>query len=319
MAAVSIGTLALSACTSVDTMGAPEPSNAATNAAVSLDNCGTPVTFALAPERVITIKSTSTEMLLALGLGDRIIGIAFQDGPAAEQWATDAAALAVISDQVPGQEAVLAAAPDMIFGGWESNFSAEGAGERSALQELGIATYVSPAACKEPGYQPTQLSFADIFDEIAEVASIFRVDPSALIRHQQDVLDAIVPSTQGLSALWYSSGEDTPYVGAGIGAPQLVLETIGLTNIAAGIKDTWTPLGWEAIIAANPDVIVLVDASWNTAASKMQTLAANPATANLDAVKHKQYLIVPFAAAEAGVRSAAAAADLAKQLEALPG
>jgi iron complex transport system substrate-binding protein len=99
----------------------------------------------------------------------------------------------------------------------------------------------------------------------------------------------------------------------------LVLETIGLTNIAAGVKDTWTPLGWEAIIAANPDVIVLVDASWNTAASKMQTLAANPATANLDAVKHKRYLIVPFAAAEAGVRSAAAAADLAKQLEALPG
>jgi len=292
-------------------------STAASGAPVSVDNCGTTVTFAAAPKRVITIKSTSTEMLLALGLGDRIIGTAFQDGPVAAQWTADAAALTVLSEQVPGQEAVLAAAPDLVYGGWESNFSADGAGERSALQGLGIATYVSPAACKEPAYKPTKLTFADIFGEISEIASIFRVDPSPLIRKQQDILDGIVPSTAGLTALWYSSGNDTPYVGAGIGAPQLVLDTIGLTNIAANVKDTWTPLGWEAIIAANPDVIVLVDATWNTAAAKMATLAANPATANLDAVKNKRYLIVPFAAAEAGVRSAEAAASLSKQLAAL--
>jgi iron complex transport system substrate-binding protein len=315
-AAISIGALTLSACTPVDSMTSEGSSNAS-DAAVTVDNCGTPVTFAAAPERVITIKSTSTEMLLALGLGDRIIGTAFQDGPVAEQWTAAAASLTVISDQVPGQEAVLEAAPDMVYGGWESNFSADGAGERADLQALGIATYVSPAACKEPEYKPARLSFADIFDEITELASIFRVDPSTLIREQQDVLDGIVPSTAGLSALWYSSGDDTPYVGAGIGAPQLVLDTIGLTNIAADVKDTWTPLGWEAIIAANPDVIVLVDATWNSAASKMETLAANPVTANLDAVKNKRYLVVPFAAAEAGVRSAAAAADLSKQLAAL--
>ena len=52
---------------------------------VTVDNCGTPVTLDAPPERVVTIKSTSTEMLLALGLGDRIVGTAFSDGPVPER------------------------------------------------------------------------------------------------------------------------------------------------------------------------------------------------------------------------------------------
>jgi len=283
----------------------------------SVDNCGTSVTFETAPQRVITIKSTSTEMLLALGLGDRIIGTGFQDGPVPDEYAEAATSIPVISDMVPGQEAVLEAEPDFIYAGWESNFSAEGAGERKDLEALGVHTYVSPAACKEEGYKPVKLDFAEINNEITEIASIFQVDATELIDSQNATVDGITADTRGLTALWYSSGTDTPYVGAGIGAPELVLETIGLSNIAGSIEDTWSPFSWEAVVDGNPDVIVLVDATWNTAASKIELLESNPATKNLDAVKNGNYLYVPFAAAEAGVRTAPAAADLAEQLAAL--
>ena len=37
---------------------------------------------------------------------------------------------------------VLELEPDFVFGGWESNFSADGAGERDELAALGIRTYV---------------------------------------------------------------------------------------------------------------------------------------------------------------------------------
>lgn len=316
IAAISIGltaAVALAGCTPA----APPAATPESSATVSLDNCGTLVDFETAPERVITIKSTSTEMLLALGLGDRIIGTAFQDGPADPEWADAAAGLTVMSEQVPGQEAVLEAEPDLVYGGWESNFSAEGAGERASLESLGIHTLVSPAACKEEGYKPTKLTFDDIFNEISMVGSVFRTDASELIAAQRSVVEAIEPDTRGLSALWYSSGTDTPYVGAGIGAPQLMLETIGLENIAAGIADTWSPFSWEAVVDGNPDVIVLVDATWNTAESKIELLESNPATANLDAVINSRYLVVPFPAAEAGVRSASSAANLASQLAAI--
>ncbi|MDQ2661514.1 MAG: putative F420-0 ABC transporter substrate-binding protein, partial [Actinomycetota bacterium] len=48
------------------------PEDAATTAAsgfpLTVDNCGTEVTFEQAPERVVTIKSSTLELLLALGL-----------------------------------------------------------------------------------------------------------------------------------------------------------------------------------------------------------------------------------------------------------
>ena len=285
-------------------------------APVTVDNCGFEVTFDKAPERVVTIKSSTTEALLALGLGDRIVGTAFQDGPVPEQWEADAASLTSIADKVPSEEVALELEPDMIFAGWESNFSAEGVGEREELATLGVASYVSPAACQSSG-QPNPLTFDDIFSEVEELGAIFRVDASPLVTEQQEALDELKPAGDGRSALWYSSGSDTPYVGAGIGAPQLVLDTVGLTNVAGDVDATWAPLSWEAVVDANPDFIVLVDATWNTAAKKIEMLQTNPATANLSAVQNSRYLVVPFAASEAGVRSVEAAESINSQIEEL--
>lgn len=294
--------------------GTPGPSSTNT---VPIDNCGFPVPVTAPPQRVVAIKSTSTEMLLALGLGDRIVGTAFQDGPVPATWAADAAGIPVLADKVPSQEVVLGANPDFVYAGWESNFSADGAGTREDLAAVGIRTYVSPAACKEAAYQPKRLTFDDIDREINQIAAIFHVDDSALLAAQHATLASIRKDTRGLTALWFSSGSDIPYVGAGIGAPQLILDTIGVRNIAADVKDTWASYNWESVIAANPDVIVLVDASWSTKEKKIGVLEGNPATAKLDAVKNHRYLIVPFAASEAGVRTVDAASDLAAQLKAL--
>ena len=316
-----VSTLALTGCATLTSTASP--TNAPTidpSAPVTVDNCGTEVTFDAAPERVVTIKSTSTEMLLALGLGDRIVGTGFQDGPVPEQWADAAADIPSLSDMVPSEEVVLEAEPDLVLAGWESNFSAEGAGERAELETLGVHTYVSPSACRS--IQPPKLTFDDIFDDVTEVASIFRVDPSDLIAEQRATLAEIEKQgDQGLgrTALWYSSGSDAPYVGAGIGAPQLVLETLGLENIAGDIDATWAPFSWEAVVDADPYFIVLVDAGWNTADQKIAMLESNPATANLGAVQQHRYLIVPFAAGEAGVRTVETVAELSEQIATLDG
>ena len=296
----------------------PAPAATPTATAVTVDNCGFSVTVKSPPKRIIAIKSTSVELLIALGLGDRVIGQAFPDGPLPASLA-GGADIPVISDFAPSEEAVLDLEPDFVFAGWESNLTADAAGDRAELASLGIGSYVSPAACKEAGYKPAHLSFDDLFGFIAEAGDVFGASDAAtaLVTDQKDALAAIDKDDRGLTALWWSSGEDTPYVGAGTGAPQLVLDTVGLTNIAAGIDDTWSPLGWEAIVDANPDVIVLVDATWNTAESKKAALLANPATANLDAVVNERYIVIPFASGEAGVRTVEAAQSVAEQLAAL--
>jgi len=288
----------------------PQPTPTAAGPVV-IDNCGFELTVASPPERIVSIKSTSTDLLLALGLEERIVGLAFQDG---EQ----PSALPVISDFMPGEEAVLDLEPDFVFSGWESAFTPEAAGERHELTALGVGTYVSPSACKGEG-KPSAMSFDGLFDDITEAGEIFGATDAAeaLVAQQRAELDAVTADETGLTALWWSSGTDVPYVGAGTGTPQMIMDALGLTNIASDIADTWSPLSVEAIVAADPDVIVLVDASWNTAESKRAFLAANPAMASLDAVVNERFLVIPFAAGEAGVRSVPATVDLADQLKAL--
>ena len=283
---------------------------------VTVDNCGTEVTFDAPPERVVTIKSTSTELMLALGLADRIVGTAFADGPVPKQWADEAADLEVLSDLAPGNEVVLEAEPDLVFAGWESNLAADTAGERDTLAKLGVNSYVSPAACQDPDHQPDKMTFDLLFDQFHEAGEIFGVPDAAdeLVEEQQSALDDVGTAQEGTTALWWSSGEDTPFVGGTIGAPQMVMDAVGLTNVVTE-EETWSSLGWESILDADPDVLVLVDATWNSADDKIESLESDPATRELSAVKNERYLVIPFPAGEAGVRSVSAAADLADQLD----
>jgi iron complex transport system substrate-binding protein len=295
---------------------APEADAAASGYPLTIDNCGTEVTFEQAPERVVTIKSSTLELLLALGLEDRVIGAAFTDGPVPDEYADAAAGIDILSDRVPSQEATLAAEPDLVFAGWESNLTAEGAGDRATLEQLGVHTYVAPAACQSDGYRPDPLTFDGVFAGFEEAGHIFDATDAAseLVAAQRAALEAIEPSDAGLTALWYSSGDDQPFVGAGTGAPQMIMEAAGLENVVGDVQDSWTSLSWEAVVEANPDVIVLVDAAWNTAESKIAKLEGNPATAAMPAVQQRRYVIVDFPATEAGVRNVDAVAAIVEQL-----
>src|SRR4051812_18780114 len=212
LAATSL--LPLAACAVDGGARAAEPDPASAPAGrfpLTLDNCGVAVTLDHAPEHIVTIKSSTTEMLLALGLADRLVGAAFLDGPVPDEFG--AADLPILSDKVPGQEAVLSTGADLVYAGWESNFSADGAGERESLSALGVATYVSPSACKEAGYQPDPLTFDTVFDEITEAGRVLGVPDAAadLVADQRAELASIEPDTTGRTALWYSSGDDIPY------------------------------------------------------------------------------------------------------------
>ncbi|KRB01439.1 iron transporter [Devosia sp. Root685] len=287
----------------------------ATDYPLSLDNCGFPLTIEAAPQRVVAIKSTAAELLLSLGLGDKVVGFAFLDGPLPE--GLGGSDIPVLSEKLPSQEVVLETEPDFVYGGWESNFAADGAGERPMLAELGVTSYVAPAACRS--VKPAKLSFDHLFAEIAEMGAIFDVEDraGALVAEQQAALAGVTGDTRGLSAVWYSSGTKAPYVGAGSNAPAMMLEALGLTNIFAGVDEGWTAASWEAVVDANPDVIVLVDAAWNSAEAKKKLLAENPITSKLDAVINQRYLVVPFPASEAGIRNVPAVVDMAGQLAGL--
>ena len=80
--AIAASALLLAGCAPATPAADTTPSAGPTAAfPISIENCGTTVSVQKAPERIVTIKSSTTELLLALGLGDRIVGSAFLDGP----------------------------------------------------------------------------------------------------------------------------------------------------------------------------------------------------------------------------------------------
>ncbi|MFD2649733.1 putative F420-0 ABC transporter substrate-binding protein [Devosia albogilva] len=293
------------------------PALAQTSYPLRVNNCGVDVVVSAAPQRVVAIKSNAVELLLALGLEDRIAAVAFQDGPVPEPWASSAADLQVLSDKLPAQEVVLEADPDFVYGGWESNFVGDGAGERQSWAALGIPSYVTPAACRS--VKPPALSFEQVFAEIREMGGIMDAAAAAeaLVANQQAQLASVNVDERNLTAVWYSSGTKTPYVGAGSNAPAMIMNGLGLANIFADVDDGWISASWEAIADADPDVIVLVDAAWNSVEQKRKLLGENPITSQMSAVRNERYLVIPFPASEAGVRNVPAVADLAKQLASL--
>lgn len=289
----------------------------ATDYPLSIENCGFALDIVAAPQRAVAIKSTAAELLLSLELEKQLVGLAFLDGPLPEALAGAAAGIPVLSEKLPSQEVVLEVEPDFVYGGWESNFAADGAGERPTLQQLGVASYVAPAACRS--VKPVKLSFDQLFAEIAELGAIFDVEDraAALVAEQKAALAGVVADTRGLTAVWYSSGTKAPYVGAGSNAPAMIMEALGLESIFASVDEGWTAASWEAVVDANPDVIVLVDAAWNSAEAKKKLLAENPITSKLDAVVNQRYLVIPFPASEAGIRNVPATVDMAGQLAGL--
>jgi iron complex transport system substrate-binding protein len=323
---------ALSACTPAggtdtaadrgdSTAGAPAP-------AATVTSCGTTVPVPAEARAVVALKSSAVEAVVALGGAGQLVGVAALDGdlPTHVTGVDDAAwdvTLPILSEDVPSFEAVLELEPDAVLAGWESNLSAEGAGAREDWADLGVATWVSPSACRDPELQPDHLAFDDVFAEIEAVGTLLGREEEAgsVVAAQRSALAdlaARVGGADGPRALWWSSGTDTPYVGGGIGAPQLIMDAAGLGNVAADIADTWASLSWEEIAERDPEVIVLVDSAWNTAEHKRAALAANPVTAAMDAVRQERYLVVPFPATQAGVRTLDAALALADQLAALP-
>lgn len=324
LAAAGLGVTLLSGCTSnapapAETVSPANTANAATFP-VSIKNCGVTVTVDKAPTRAVTMNQGATETLLALGLQGSMVGTAYLDDAVSPQWQAAYEKIPVLAKEYPNQEKLLSANPDFVAASYSSAFDAKAAGTRADLAKLGIATYLSPFACADKS-QRVKPSWDAIYGEIGDIAAITgdQAAASSLVAEQKATVAKVADAApgKGKTILWYDSGTKTPYVGAGEGAPQLMIDAIGGENIFASLSGNWADGNWETVLKADPDVIVLADASWDTAAAKQKYLKSDPALQDLTAVKNNAFLIIPFSATTPGVRNAEGLASLADQLSKL--
>ncbi|WP_024792867.1 ABC transporter substrate-binding protein [Tomitella biformata] len=314
VAAVSIAAaLALSACASSD--------NSTSNAAprITLENCGEQITLDAPPSRAVTMNQGATESALSVGAQDQMIGTAYLDDEIAPQWAAAYAQIPVLAPAAyPSRETLLELKPDLVLASYSTAFDdKEGVGMRDSLSELGIATYVSPFSCEDKAKR-LPASWDSIASEIADYGTLFgqtavSEEVNTQMRATLEQVSAAAPA-QGKTILWYDSGTDEPFVGAGGGGPQLIIDALGGVNIFADSTGAWDTMNWEPVLVADPDVIVLADASWSTADEKKAYLQNDPALRDLKAVRGDAFVILPFSTTTPGPRTIEGAIMAAEQL-----
>lgn len=312
--------LALTACgasEAVDRAAAVQPGAGTTTYPLVIDNCGTEVTIESAPQRVVSLDQNSTEILLSLGLADRIVGTASWTDPILPALAEANAAVPRLADNAPTYEVVLGADPDFVTASFGRHFAAGGVAERARFAETGIPSYLSPTDCDNGesvnggGTRTTPLTINALYDEIAELGEIFDVSDraDALIADLQaraaaatDEMDAAGASV----AFWFADTK-TPYVAGGLGSAALLASTTGFDNVFSDLTDDWPATTWENLVARDPDVLVLGDLQrdrfpGDRLDDKIAFLESDPLTRTMDAVQNERYIALHGAELNPSIR-----------------
>lgn len=99
--------------------------------------------FDKAPERIMANTRPAAELLLHLGLADKIAGVGANFGAPDKAVEAEYGKLNILSDEYVGKEVTLGTNPDLVFGRGGLFDNADwGVGTVDALNDMGIKTYV---------------------------------------------------------------------------------------------------------------------------------------------------------------------------------
>lgn len=306
---------------------------------LTIKNCGMDVTFPNAPSRAVGLGQGSAEIMLMLGLEDRMVGTAFWPNKPLPQLAEAYAKVKLLSIEFPTFETILAQQPDFVAAALPSLIGPSSkVAKREDFEKLGIPSYLSPSTCVAEGAAKDKFGYGDrsqlwsmntLYQEIEELAQIFDVSErgQALIadlKKREAALRADGPKDgKKLSyVFWFSSPSPSAdaYL-AGKNTPSgFIADVLGGTNAITSEAES-PALGWESIIAANPDVIVVAQVDRNRweldkAEAKIKFLKSDSATSQMPAVKNNALVIMEGQAMNPTIQTIFGAERIAEQLKA---
>ncbi|CCQ17446.1 putative ABC transporter substrate-binding protein [Rhodococcus sp. AW25M09] len=270
-----------------------------------LDNCGRSVTVDAPPQRVVSLDQDSTEILLSLGLQDRIVGTASWTDPVRENLAEANASVPRLADNAPTYEVVLGTDPDFVTASFGRHYEQGGVADRSRFAESDIETYLAPTDCDNGlsvnGGNPrtSPLTMEALYRTIREMAEVFDVRERGenFVSELQGRLDAATSGRDktGESIAFWFADTKSPYLAGRTGAPALLAEQVGAKNVYPDLQDDWEAVGWETVVDRDPSVLVLGDLLRNRftgdkLADKIAFLESDPLTSTMYAVKNKRYI-----------------------------
>ncbi|MEL6509438.1 MAG: ABC transporter substrate-binding protein [Pseudomonadota bacterium] len=287
-------------------------------AQTTVESCDREVTFDAPPEAAISNDVNLTEMMLVLGLTDRMVGFTGINGwnKLDEEMRAGLTELPELSEKYPSKEVLIGADADFFFAGWNYGMKVGGEVTPETLEPFGIKVYELTESCIHIG-EKAAASMDDMYNDLLNLGAIFEVEDRAaeLVEGYKAELEAftaeLAPLDSAPRVFVYDSGEDTPFTSGRYAMPNALIEAAGGTNIMNDFEKSWATVGWEAVVERNPEVIVIVNYGNVTAEEKRAFMMNNPAFADLDAIKNDRFVTLEYVEATPGPRNIEAVKTLA--------
>lgn len=249
----------------------PPPATAQASFPVTItDDAGRTVTVEAAPERIVSLAPANTEILFALGLGDKVVGVTSYD-----DYPTEVADIAKVGDFTgPNIEAVAAADPDLVVAttGVQSDAI-------TRLEELGATVIaVDPQ------------SIAGVYENITEVGQVTGAVAAAEelvaeMKEQAEEVSAAIADAEKVTA-FIEIGQD-PLFTAGTGTLiNELLEAAGGENVVSDAG--YVPYSVEQLVEADPAVYMATKGTM----SDPDALDSRAGYAELSAIKNDRVIIL---------------------------
>ncbi|NDV86839.1 ABC transporter substrate-binding protein [Aurantimonas aggregata] len=291
---------------------------AASDFPVTVESCGKALTFEAAPARAVSNDVNLTEMMLVLGLDDRMAGYTGVSGwYKLDEALRDAAkALPELTPDYPTKEVLLGADADFYFAGWNYGMRVGGEVTPDTLAPFEIPVYALTESCIHIMEKP-KASMDDLYVDLINLGRIFGVEERAAslvdgYKQELESLAASLPDDRMPPKVFvYDSGEDKPFTAGGYAMPTALIEAAGGTNIMADVETSWVSIGWEPVIERTPEIIVIVNYGDVTADQKIAFMKGNPAFRDIPAVRNDRFVVLEYVEATPGPRNIEAVKKLA--------
>jgi len=236
------------------TISIPQPAAApAAGPRAVIDSRGQEVAVPAKVERIISLAPSNTEILFALGLGGKVVGVTnFCDYP------EEARAIEKVGDAFNvNVEKIVSLSPDLILamGGMTEVMA--------RLEELGLAVVVLQPTDLESIYQTIEL-----VGQVAGAEEAAQALVAALREKVETISERLADVAERPTVFYELDATDPakPYTaGPGTWHDQFI-RLAGGVNVAGEVDMPWVQFSAEEIIAQDPTIIVLGDANYGVTA-----------------------------------------------------
>lgn len=248
------------------------------------------LTLTREPRRIVVLDWNNLEILLAFGLGDRIVLACMDEDHEADlrqRYPKEFAKIQAIAPHMASQETIIAAAPDLIMAR-QSAFSRSWLGAASWWRQRGVATYIPITSNnREPQTIENELQY------ILDIGIMFnrQEEAAAKVAQLRDRIRALAAQTAGREQprVMVLEGSPAKYI-ASYNSHWLIGDF--LRTLGAHMATERRFIDIESLLLLDPAVI-FVEYFDETTLSFMEDLLHNPKFHSLTAVREGRIYPVP--------------------------